>query len=141
MRLQTLLALPVLLRETIAYTTLSDSSLQNLLPATDADFNITSSNLLSPILRPRVPGTPGSEAVLFHFVDFFSSQLPGWKLTFQNSTAVTPTSGGAAIPFRNLIATRDPPWLEGNEGEVGRLALVAHYDSKLTPEGFIGGNG
>ena len=25
-----------------------------------------------------------------------------------------------------------------NDGEVGRLALVAHYDSKLTPEGFIG---
>ena len=38
----------------------------------------------------------------------------------------------------NLIATRDPPWVEDREGEVGRLALVAHYDSKLTPEGFIG---
>jgi hypothetical protein len=37
----------------------------------------------------------------------------------------------------NLIATRDPPWID-QEGEVGRLALVAHYDSKLEPEGFIG---
>lgn len=32
--------------------------------------------------------------------------------------------------------TRDPPWAKS--GDVGRLTLVAHYDSKLTPEGFIG---
>ena len=36
----------------------------------------------------------------------------------------------------NFMATRDPPWT--TPGDVGRLVLVAHYDSKLTPEGFIG---
>ena len=36
----------------------------------------------------------------------------------------------------NIIVTRDPPWTQ--PGDVGRLALVAHYDSKLTPAGFIG---
>ncbi len=36
----------------------------------------------------------------------------------------------------NIIITRDPPWAQ--PGNVGRLALVAHYDSKLTPAGFIG---
>jgi len=136
--LQALLVLPALLRESIAYTTLSDASFGSLAPVEDADFNIKDGKLLAPILRTRVPGTPGSEAVLFHFVDFFSAELPSWKLTFQNSTSTTPTSNGAQIPFTNLIATRDPPWLEGKEGDVGRLALVAHYDSKLTPEGFIG---
>lgn len=134
-----LLLLPALLRQTLAYTALSDASL-NALPVPDvSDFDIHTGKLLAPILRPRVPGTPGSEAVLFHFVDFFASELPNWTLTFQNSTSTTPTSQGAEVPFTNLIATRDPPWIKsGSEGEVGRLALVAHYDSKLTPEGFIG---
>lgn len=40
------------------------------------------------------------------------------------------------MPFSNIIITRDPPWTK--PGDVGRLALVAHYDSKLTPTGFIG---
>jgi len=40
------------------------------------------------------------------------------------------------VPFANIIITRDPPWAK--PGDVGRLALVAHYDSKLTPVGFIG---
>lgn len=34
------------------------------------------------------------------------------------------------------MATRDPPWVQ--PGDVGRLVLVAHYDSKLTPKDFIG---
>ena len=34
------------------------------------------------------------------------------------------------------MASRDPPGSE--PGDVGRLVLVAHYDSKLSPEGFIG---
>lgn len=36
----------------------------------------------------------------------------------------------------NLIMSRDPPW--ATVGEVSRLTLVAHYDSKLTPVDFIG---
>jgi len=136
MRLSALLVLPALLRSSIAYTGLSDASLKSL-PSPGDDFDIHSGKLLAPILRPRVPGTLGSEAVLSHFVNFFTANLPRWKLTFQNSTSTTPTSHGKEIPFTNLIATRDPPWAKG-DGDVGRLALVAHYDSKLTPEGFIG---
>ena len=137
MRLLQLLALPALLRETIAYTKLSEDSLRSI-PFPGADFDIHNQDgLLAPILIPRVPGTEGSHKVLQHFVDFFSHNLPEWKLEFQNSTSTTPTSGGKQVPFRNLIATRDPPWVS-KDGEVGRLALVAHYDSKLTPSGFIG---
>lgn len=134
--LNALLCLPPLLRSSIAYTLLSDDSLRAI-PSPGNDFDIHNGKILAPILIPRVPGTAGSEKVLSHFVDFFSDNLPEWKLSFQNSSSTTPTSNGAEIPFRNLIATRDPPWVDG-EGEVGRLALVAHYDSKLTPEGFIG---
>jgi len=131
-----LVALPALLRQAVAYTALSDATLQSL-PGPGRDFDIHNGAILAPILQTRVPGTPGSLAVLQHFVDFFSHNLPKWKLSYQNSTQTTPTSHGKAIPFVNLIATRDPPWAQ-SEGDVGRLALVAHYDSKLTPEGFIG---
>ncbi|WPH02087.1 glutaminyl-peptide cyclotransferase [Acrodontium crateriforme] len=136
MKLSSILLLPALLRSGLAYTELSDDTLRTL-PRPGPDFDIKNGALLAPILRTRVPGTPGSEAVLDHFIDFFTAELPRWRITFQNSSQVTPVSNGKAVPFKNLIATRDPPWAK-NEGDVGRLALVAHYDSKLTPEGFIG---
>ena len=118
-----------------AYTQLSPSTLKAL-PDPGDDFDIKTGALLSPILRPRVPGTAGSAAVLNHFVSFFKENLPAWKLSFQNSTQKTPISGNGKTPFVNFIATRDPPWT--SPGEVGYLTLVAHYDSLIKPEGFIG---
>ena len=130
-----LLSIVSLLSLGSAYHTLSDDTLKSL-PSPGDDFDIKTGALLAPILRTRVSGTPGNAAVLQHFVDFFKTKLPEWRLEFHNSTSTTPTSKGKEVPFKNLIATRDPP---GSQiGEVGRLALVAHYDSKLTPEGFIG---
>ena len=120
---------------TQAYTLLSDDTLKAL-PDPGDDFNIKDGKLLSPILRPRVPGSPGSTYVLNHFVDFFKTSLPKWDISFQNSTSKTPATGDKDIPFVNLIVSRDPPWT--TPGEVGRLTLVAHYDSKLSPAGFIG---
>jgi len=119
----------------LAYTPLSDDTLRNL-PDAGADFDIHNGAILAPILIPRVPGTPGSVAVQKHFADFFSTHLPEWTFEFQNSSSTTPTSNNKEIPFVNIIITRDPPWAKA--GDVGRLALVAHYDSKLTPVGFIG---
>ncbi|KAF2159251.1 hypothetical protein M409DRAFT_71145 [Zasmidium cellare ATCC 36951] len=130
------LLLPAVIRETLAYTALSDSTLRSL-PGPGDNFDINNGALLSPILIPRVPGTEGSLAVQKHLTEFFSQKLPKWKVTLQNSTSVTPTSNGKEVPFANIIATRDPPWAHG-DGDVSRLALVAHYDSKLTPNGFIG---
>jgi glutaminyl-peptide cyclotransferase len=118
-----------------AYTKLSDATLQQI-PTAGEDFNIVSGGLLAPILIPRVPGTPGSEAVQKHFVDYFSTQLPKWNIEWHNSTSKTPSTGNKDIPFRNLIISRDPPWSQ--PGEVARLTLVAHYDSKINPQGFIG---
>jgi glutaminyl-peptide cyclotransferase len=118
-----------------AYTILSDNTLKNL-PAAGADFDIHNGALLAPLLLPRVPGTPGSTAAQQHLINFFSSQLQKWTVEYQNSTSKTPMTGDREVPFVNLIMTRDPPWTK--PGEVGRLNLVAHYDSKITPEGFIG---
>lgn len=120
-----------------AYATISDNTLRNSLVRPQAsDFDIQTGPLLAPILIPRVPGTPGSLKVLNHFIDFFRNSLPEWTITFQNSTSRTPTHGDQEVPFVNFIATRDPPWAK--EGNVGRLDLVAHYDSKYQPTGFIG---
>jgi hypothetical protein len=122
------LAAPVL-----SFTTLSDDTLAGL-PSLNDDFNIKNGKLLAPILRVRVPGQPSIEPVRQFFLDFFKKELPAWKITLQNSTQ--PTVLDKPITFVNIIATRDPPWAQ--PGDVGRLALVAHYDSKMTPEGFIG---
>ncbi|RYP12152.1 hypothetical protein DL765_007451 [Monosporascus sp. GIB2] len=119
----------------LAYEELSDDALRSI-PSGAADFDIETGRLLAPILIPRVPGTPGSVAVQHHFVNFFAQQLPGWKLQWHNSTSKTPATGDTEVPFSNLIFTRDPPW--GQVGDVGRLTLVAHYDSLYRPEGFIG---
>ncbi|RMJ27562.1 Glutaminyl cyclase [Aspergillus sp. HF37] len=118
-----------------AYENVSDETLKAL-PRPKNDFDIHDGALLSPILRTRVPGTPGSTAVLNHFADFFRTTLPDWNVQFQNSTSKTPVSGNKEVPFVNFIASRDPPWAPA--GDVGRLTLVAHYDSKYEPEGFIG---
>ena len=118
-----------------AYEILSDESLKTL-PRPNNDFDIHSGALLSPILRPRVPGTDGHTAVLNHFADYFQTTLPKWRVEYQNSTSKTPVSKGKDVPFVNFIAARDPPWAA--VGDVGRLTFVAHYDSKLEPEGFIG---
>jgi glutaminyl-peptide cyclotransferase len=130
-----LLICTILTLHVTAYTPLSDETLKNL-PAAGADFDIKTGTILSPILIPRVPGTPGSAIVQQHFVDWFADHLPKWRIEFQNSTSKTPATGDKQIPFANIIITRDPPW--ARPGDVGRLALVAHYDSKLTPVGFIG---
>ncbi|KAF2733097.1 hypothetical protein EJ04DRAFT_295287 [Polyplosphaeria fusca] len=119
-----------------AYKPLSDTFLKAV-PSPDADFDIDNGDgLLAPILIPRVPGTPGQAIVQHHFVDFFQTQLPKWSVEWQNSTSRTPATGNVELPFSNLIFKREPPWVK--PGQSNLLTLVAHYDSKYTPEGFIG---
>jgi hypothetical protein len=130
-----LLPLALLLSLGCAYKEISDDSLKKL-PGPGNDFNIKTGALLAPILRPRVSGTEGNVAVRQHFIDFFRILLPEWRIELHNSTSTTPVSNGKEVPFVNFIATRDPPG--AHDGDVSRLALVAHYDSKYTPEGFIG---
>ncbi|KAF2691761.1 hypothetical protein K458DRAFT_482473 [Lentithecium fluviatile CBS 122367] len=133
--IRALLSLVSLLTLGAAYSAVSDDTLKSF-PSPSDEFNIKTGKILAPILRTRVSGTEGSTAVLQHFLDFFKNELPEWKVELHNSSSTTPVSNGKEVPFVNVIATRDPP--STGVGDVGRLALVAHYDSKLTPEGFIG---
>ncbi|KZZ88024.1 glutaminyl-peptide cyclotransferase [Ascosphaera apis ARSEF 7405] len=118
-----------------SYALLSDDTLKSL-PHPGSDFEIKGNSILAPILIPRVSGTENNAKVREHLASFIRNNLPDWNLEFQNSTSKTPVTGDKDIPFINIIATRDPPWLKA--GDVSRLTLAAHYDSKFTPEGFVG---
>lgn len=119
-----------------AYKPLSDSFLRAI-PSPGSEFDIdNTTGILAPLLIPRVPGTPGQAVAQHHLVDYFKRELPNWTITWQNSTQKTPTSKGKKLPFANLIIRREPPWVQ--PGQANFLTLVAHYDSKLKPDGFIG---
>ena len=131
-----LAALALTLPLASAYKPLSDSFLRGI-PTPGDTIAAENSTLLSPLLIPRVPGTPGQAAAQHHLHSFFSKNLPAWTLTWHNSTAATPISGGANLPFANLIVRREPPWVA--TGQANYLTLVAHYDSKyFAQEGFVG---
>jgi glutaminyl-peptide cyclotransferase len=122
-------------RPASAYKPLSDNFLRAIPSPGDA-IDPRSGPLLAPILIPRVPGTAGQTTAQQHFANYFQSQLPKWDFQWQNSTSQTPISGGAELPFANMIFKREPPWVK--PGQANMLTLVAHYDSKIQPEGFIG---
>lgn len=127
------LILPYLFISSFAYTTLSDSFLQNITSG-ESDLEPISGRLLSPIIRPRVPGTIGHSIVQHHFVEFFSTQLPKWNIEWFNSTSKTLT--GVEIPIENLVLKREPPWTK--QGQANYLTFAAHYDTRSAPENFLG---
>ncbi|KAI0477515.1 glutaminyl-peptide cyclotransferase [Xylariaceae sp. FL0804] len=118
-----------------AYTELSDGFMR-LMPSGGDDFDIHAGRLLAPLLAPRVAGTPGQAAAQRHFVDFFRAELPAWEVEWHNSTSRTPATGERELPFANLVFRREPPWTR--PGQSNLLTLAAHYDSKISPEGFVG---
>lgn len=127
--------LSLLALQTTAYKPLSDTFLRAI-PSPSSSLNPHNGALLAPLLIPRVPGTPGQTLAQQHFASYFRTHLPTWTLSWQNSTSRTPISGGAELPFANMIFRREPPWVK--PGQANLLTLVAHYDSKYMPEGFVG---
>ena len=89
-----------------------------------------SSSLLSPILIPRPSGSEGAHRVLNHFIQFFTHNVSNWKISLDEFTESTPRG---KVKFTNFIATRDPPGVR--TGDVGRLVVTAHYDSKWFKKG------
>ena len=124
------------------YTPLTDTQstlLKSSLPLPLSDYlSPQSSTLLSPILIPRPSGTYGATRVLNHFIQFFTHNVTNWSIQLDEFTDSTPRGD---VKFTNFIATRDPPGVR--PGDVGRLVVTAHYDSKWGAsgsgmEGFIG---
>lgn len=137
-----------------AYTALHSSEHKKLRDVSFADDLLDPYNedgLLEPILQVRIPDTQGSLNVQNHFTSFFEQQneeltlkygnkkdrktpYTNWTLEvdrFQNDTPIKKN-----VTFTNLVFTRNPPGAK--PGSTGYLSLVAHYDSKIEPKGFIG---
>lgn len=91
-----------------------------------------SSSLLSPILVPRPSDSEGATHTLNHFVQFFTHNVTNWSIELDEFTDSTPRGN---LKFTNFVATRDPPGVR--PGDVGRLTLTAHYDSKWFPRGHV----
>jgi len=82
--------------------------------------------VLSPLLATRVPSTPGSKVARDYIVQFLENL--GWSIELDEFTQDTIIGEKT---FVNIIATYHPD-------SPRRLVLAAHYDTKITPEGFIG---
>ena len=124
------------------YTFLTDEQsaiLKSSLPLPLSSYlSPQSGSILSPILIPRPSGSEGATRVLNQFIDFFTHNVSNWIISLDEFTDSTPRGD---IKFTNFVATRDPPGVR--TGDVGRLVVTAHYDSKWFPEGspsagFIG---
>jgi len=124
------------------YTPLTNdqsSFLKSILPLPISSYlSPESSSLLSPILIPRPSGSEGATRVLNHFIQFFTHNVTNWSISLDELTDSTPRGN---VKFTNFVATRDPPGVR--TGDVGRLVVTAHYDSKWFKKGsslenFIG---
>lgn len=104
-----------------AYKPLSTQSLSGI-----ADSKHRALELADPLMIPRVSGTPGNQQVRDTIVQHFRNL--GWHVALDEFIAATPIGD---TTFANIVATQNP---EAQR----RLVLAAHYDSKATPEGFIG---
>lgn len=81
---------------------------------------------LAKILIERVPDSPGSKKVR----DFISNEMSslGWNVEldpFEQDTVI------GKVKFTNIIATLNP-------NAPRRMVIACHYDSKMTPSGFLG---
>ena len=68
------------------------------------------------------------------FQTFLKPSVQNGNFEFDSFVSGTPLF--AKVNFTNVIATRDPPGVASES--IKRLSLVAHYDSKIEPQGFIG---
>jgi len=82
--------------------------------------------VLSPFLATRMPSTPGSKVAREYIIQFLENL--GWSIELDEFTQDTIIGEKT---FVNIIATYHPD-------SPRRLVLAAHYDTKITPEGFIG---
>jgi len=104
--------------------TLSPRMMENVV-----SFDCKKSNfkdLLGPLNQPRVVGSQGSKEAREHIVN--TLETLGWEIELQEFTQDTRIGEQT---FVNIIATY-------NKDSPRRLVLAAHYDSKISPQGFIG---
>ncbi|KAK9316711.1 peptidase family M28-domain-containing protein [Lipomyces starkeyi] len=118
-------------------TTAGNLSEQSSPDAADERSNGKTVALLTPMLIPRSPGSDNATIVRDHIMSHFGG-LSNWTAVTDAFMATVPEYGGVmgVLNFTNLIFRLTPP---GSDDIPSRyLTLVAHYDSKISPFGFIG---
>ncbi|XP_064408605.1 glutaminyl-peptide cyclotransferase isoform X2 [Latimeria chalumnae] len=83
---------------------------------------------LSPILKERLPGTPGHQQVRQHIAEQLGALSAGWRVDLDTFEDRTPRG---TITFTNILATLDPKARRC-------LVLACHYDSKYFPRDSSG---
>ncbi|PVV02113.1 hypothetical protein BB560_003443 [Smittium megazygosporum] len=117
--------------DTLDFTSKLDSdwykSIYAKADAIKQDYNVSTGELLAPLLVERVVGTQGYYDVQRFLVDKLKEF--NFDVSFDNFTSNTPMGEKS---FSNIIGIRNPK-------STKRLVLAAHYDSKIFPgEKFIG---
>ncbi|XP_078590813.1 glutaminyl-peptide cyclotransferase-like isoform X3 [Branchiostoma floridae x Branchiostoma japonicum] len=105
---------------------LTESKLEKLVKDV-ANIDDMWEKLLRPMLKERVPGTPGNQMVRQHIVQQLNNLKAGWTVDEDRFTDSTPYGD---VEFVNIIATLNPQAKR-------HLTLACHYDSKKL-KGFIG---
>ncbi|KAL4647349.1 glutaminyl-peptide cyclotransferase-like protein-like [Arapaima gigas] len=78
---------------------------------------------LRPMLRERLPGTTGSQAVRQHISFQLRGLSAGWQVEVDSFSSPTPQG---LVTFSNILAVLEPT-------APRRLLLACHYDSKAIP--------
>lgn len=85
--------------------------------------------ILPAMLTVRPPGSWGSQLVQ-QVITNITNGILGWTVEYDSFVA-TPPRPYTLTRFTNVIATHNP-------NAKRRLVLACHYDSKITPKGFLG---
>lgn len=86
---------------------------------------------LQPLLIPRVSGTPGNVQARNHIINRLQS-LTGWDIDLDRFIDTTPPAPHGDTEFVNIVATRRPNLINGQQppDAARRLVLACHHDSK-----------
>lgn len=102
-----------------SYRQLSDEALEKIAAmSTQVNEFSVSGDLLSPLLVPRVAGTPENERVRDYIINYFKDL--DWDVELDSFTDETPFG---PKHFSNIIVTKDT-------NATDHLVLAAHFDSK-----------
>ena len=78
----------------------------------------------------RPPQSEGSQLVR-NYVQLLLQFGLGWEVKVETFTTRTIPPHNELVTFHNILATQDP-------ARPRLLTLACHYDSKVSPEGFLG---
>ena len=87
-------------------------------------------DILEPLCVVRPPQSEGSQLVR-NFVQLLLQFGLQWEVEVESFTTTSLPPYNERVTFQNVLATQDPT-------KPRLLTLACHYDSKVSPQGFLG---